>query len=70
MSKSANVMKIFVTTRTDSHILALVDKDLTIRVGRNNVKDDIEKLTKHLLTLAINEKGYSGVTSQILCEQS
>lgn len=56
ISKSANVMKVFVTTRTDSHILALVDKDLTIRVDRNNVKDDVEKLTKHLLTLAIDEK--------------
>ena len=49
-------MKVFVTTRTDSHILALVDKDMTIRVDRNNVKDDIEKLTKHLITLAIDEK--------------
>ena len=56
ISKSANVMKVFVTTRTDSHILALVDKDLTIRVDRNHVKDDIEKLTKHLLALAIDEK--------------
>jgi hypothetical protein len=56
LNKSANVMKVFVTSRTHSHILALVDSDLTIHVDRNNVKNDIERLTNHLLTLAIDEK--------------
>jgi NACHT domain len=56
IKESVNVIKVFVTTRTDSHILALLENELTIHVDSKNVKDGIERFTRHLLTVAIDEK--------------
>ncbi|KAF2259870.1 hypothetical protein CC78DRAFT_585468 [Lojkania enalia] len=54
--RSANATKVFLTTRTDSQILAYVEKDLATAVDRNIVRSDIEKVPHHLLAQAINEK--------------
>ncbi|KAJ9660858.1 hypothetical protein H2201_006750 [Coniosporium apollinis] len=53
---SASVVKVLITSRTDSHILALLNGALTLRIESENVKDDIKAFACHRVEAAISNK--------------
>lgn len=67
--ESASVIKVFITSRDDINVQALLPNALTVRVQSQNVREDMELFVRHEVSLAIqNRRMLNGNVSDDLRE--
>jgi hypothetical protein len=56
VSQSANVVKVFITSRYDNHILSLLDTERKIPIRGNDNRQDLEAFVSHQLDSVVQQK--------------